>query len=258
MRSRWRGTLNGALVLVTAGALTGVPVGAALAAPGTFNVRDFGATGNGSTFDTTPSTGRSTPRRPTAGAARSCSRPGRTGPHDPPARATSRSSSTAAPRSSRRPAASTRPSRTPSGTTTRTTGTATSATRCSSARTSPNLAITGTGTFDGDGLTTDDNVPYGPGRQDPVTEALHQPADPGRQRSAGAGTSPCCSTAATASRSTTRQGSAPDPTTGTAVNIINSPEHRHHQLGDRGRATTRWASRATTRSGRRSSTRTSG
>jgi hypothetical protein len=51
MRRRWRGTLNGALVLVAAGALTGIPVGSALAAPGTYNVRDFGATGNGSTFD---------------------------------------------------------------------------------------------------------------------------------------------------------------------------------------------------------------
>jgi polygalacturonase len=40
-----------ALVLLTAGALAAVPAATAIAAPGTYNVKDFGATGNGSTLD---------------------------------------------------------------------------------------------------------------------------------------------------------------------------------------------------------------
>jgi Glycosyl hydrolases family 28/Carbohydrate binding module (family 35) len=51
MRKGWRGFCLGALVLATAGALAGVPNLAANAAPGMFNVRDFGATGNGTTND---------------------------------------------------------------------------------------------------------------------------------------------------------------------------------------------------------------
>src|SRR6266540_4808748 len=51
MRMSWRAASRWALALVAAGAVAGLPGPAAHAGPGMFNVRNFGATGNGSTFD---------------------------------------------------------------------------------------------------------------------------------------------------------------------------------------------------------------
>ena len=163
MGRSWRGTMRAAVVLVLAGALGGFPFGVAQAAPGTFDVRDFGATGNGSTFDddaidrainaAASEGGGGTVVFP-AGTYRS-----RTIHLKSNITLQLNSGSTVVAASSGLDAAEPNPS----GTTSRTSATATSTTRCSSARTSRTSSITGTGTFDGDGLTTDNNVPTGQG-----------------------------------------------------------------------------------------------